>query len=446
MLEYQPHGYQERAAQFIIDTPGCGLFIDLGLGKTVTTLTAMATLLGQCEVRRLLVIAPKRVADHTWPAEVTKWAHTRHLRVVNITGTPKQRARALGARADVWLVNRENVVWLVKTLGQRWPFDAVVIDESTSFKDSSTARWKALRKVRGLIRRMVLLTGTPISNGLLDLWAQLYLIDGGQRLGRTFTGFRDAWFSADYMGYKWTPKAGAQAAIESRVADVVLTLRAEDWLQMPDKIEVDVPVELPPDVLRAYRTLEREGLLELAGGEVTAASAAALANKLAQAAAGCLYDEQRRGLVLHDAKLDALDELLEAAGGPVLVAYSFRTDVDRIKARHQHAREAREDGAIDAWNRGEVPLLLIHPASGGYGLNLQHGGRHLVWFGLTWSLEQYLQTNARLHRQGQRHTVIVHRLVCRGTIDQRIADLLAGKHTSLAALMRALAYLPADER
>lgn len=440
MSAFAPRAYQRRAIEFVRRTPGCLLAIEMGLGKTVITLTAMAGLLGTCDVRRVLVIAPKRVAEHTWPDEVAKWPHLRHLRIARVLGSVRQRERALASAADLYLTNRENVVWLVKHYGRKaWPFDAVVIDESTSFKDGGTQRHRALRRVRGQIERMVLLTGTPAPNTYLDLWAQMWLVDAGARLGRTFTGFKQRWFESDYMGYSWTERPGARAEIEAAIADVTLSLRAEDWLQLPPQIVVDVPVALPASARAAYRALERDGLAELAGTEITAPSAAAVANKLAQAANGALYDEDGRAHALHDAKLDALDELVEAAAAPVLVAYRFRADVERIRARYPEAREARDPGALDAWNAGKLPLLLVHPASAGYGLNLQAGGRRLVWFGPPWSLEQYLQTNARLHRQGQQHTVIVHRLVAAGTLDEHILGVLAGKHEGLTGLMRALA-------
>ncbi|CAK0780960.1 DEAD/DEAH box helicase [Gammaproteobacteria bacterium] len=436
---FAPHAYQARAIGHVMDSPGCLLALDMGLGKTAITLTALAQLLHGFDVSRCLVIAPKRVAENTWPAEAAKWEHTKTLRVSVALGSEKQRQAALDRDADLYIINTDNVPWLVAQYKpDAWPFDLVVLDESTRFKDQSTQRFKALRRVLGKINKIVLLSGTPAPQGPMDLWAQLYLIDRGQRLGRSFSGFRNRYFTSDYMGYKWEPRPGAQEGIEKAVADVVLSMQAADWLDMPEVVVVDVPVELPRDAMKTYRKLERDCLAELESATVTAMSAAALCNKLTQCASGFLYDEFKDAHVIHEVKLDALEDLIEAAGGPAMLAYAYKFDRERISRRFPQAVEVREPGAVDRWNRGGIPLLLAHPASAGHGLNLQQGGRHLIWYGLPWSLELYLQTNARLHRQGQREAVIIHRIIATGTIDERIARVLSDKKTGLDALMSAL--------
>jgi SNF2-related domain len=446
-VKFTPHPYQTRAVQFCLDTPYALLALEMGLGKSVITSTALARLLDTCEVTgRVLVVAPKRVAQHQWPAEVAKWDHTRHLRVSLVLGPVKARIAALLAEADLHVVNRENLAWLVQeSRARRLRWDVLVLDESTSFKSRDTQRWRAARALRAQARRCLLLTGTPAPNGYLDLWAQLALVDQGARLGRTLTAYRERWFVADYLGYTWAEKPGARAEIDAALADVTLAMRAEDWLALPEAVTVDVPVPLPGAALAEYRRMEREGLMKLRGKEITAAGAAAVANKLTQAASGAVYDAEGAWHALHDAKLDALEDLLEAAGGPVLVAYRYRHEVARIQARFPQAVEAREPGALGRWNARQVPLLLIHPASAGHGLNLQDGGRHVVWISPTWSLEEYLQTNARLHRQGQRETVIVHRLVATGTIDARILEVLGGKWAGLANMMRVHARQPMED-
>jgi SNF2 family DNA or RNA helicase len=436
-VRFDPHPYQQRALDFALAGSGL-LALSMGLGKTSVTLTAIQTLLARCDVRRALVIAPKRVAEHTWPAEARKWDHLKSLRLVTVLGTARERLRALDTPADVHVINRENLPWLVVHCGADWPFDLVVIDESTSFKDRSTQRWKALRKVLPSIARVLLLSGTPAPNSLLDLWAQIYLIDRGARLGRSFTAFRERWFESDFMGYTWALRAGSETAIHALVDDVMLSMRAEDWLDLPERIDVTVPLSLPPLAAQRYRTLQRDYLLELPAGEISAPNAAALVNKLLQAANGTVYDAGGTWHHLHDAKLDALEDLIEAAGEPVLVAYQYRADLDRLLTRFPQAKEVRWPGVIDAWNRREVPVLLAHPASAGHGLNLQAGGRHVIWFGLTWSLEQYLQFNARLHRQGQTGRVIVHHLVAQDTADALVMAALTRKAVNLNALLDAL--------
>lgn len=434
------HGYQQRAVHFILERPAAALFMEMGLGKTLVTLTALAELFDRCEIDRVLVIAPKRVAESTWPAEITKWNHTRHLGYALAVGDARARRAAVLAGKPITIINRENVPWLVEAFGKRWPFDAVVIDESSSFKDPSTARFKALRRVRGQIDRMVLLTGTPAPNSLLELWPQMWLLDRGEALGRTFTGFREAFFVSDYMGYRWTPRPGAEAEIYRRIEPLALTLRQEDWLELPERVDNVIRVELPARAQQQYREFEREYLLPVASGErISAANAAVLAGKLLQLANGAAYVDEGEGAFeeIHAAKLDALEELAED-GAPVLVAFQFRSDLARLRRRFPRARPLLGPRDIEDWNAGRVPMLLAHPASAGHGLNLQAGGSRIVWFGLTWSLEQYQQFNARLHRQGQRRGVIVHHLVAGGTVDEDVIRALQAKEAGQNALLDAL--------
>jgi SNF2 family DNA or RNA helicase len=419
-----------------------GLWLDLGLGKTISTLTAIVDLENDFGFDRCLVIAPKRVALSVWPREVKEWAHTAHLDMAVAVGSAKERAAALAQDATITVINRENVKWLVDTVGAKaWPWDLVVIDESDSFKDRGSARFRALKTVRPRIRRMIQLTGTPTPQGLLDLWAQIFLLDGGVRLGRSMTTYKERWFhTTDYMGYKWAPVKGAEAEIHKAVSDIVVSMSAEDYLQMPARIDNFIQVELPSSARKIYTALEKEFLIKLDAHEVAAANEAVLTNKLLQAANGALYVEEGKYTVLHDAKLDALEEVVEGAlGGPVLVAYNFKSDLARILKRFPKAVALGQDVAqIEAWNRGEIPILCAHPASAGHGLNLQTGGSVLCWFGMNWSLGLYQQMNARLHRQGQRETVIVHHIVAKDTIDETVVRSLSEKHGSQSALLAAL--------
>lgn len=449
---FRPYNYQRYAIQRILDRPSCALFLDMGLGKTAITLTAIVELMhNRFEVARTLVIAPLRVAESTWPDEVKKWAHTRHLRVAKVLGPAQQREAALRQRADVWVINRENVPWLVKTLGSRWPFDLVVIDELSSFKSPKARRFRALRRVRPLIKRVVGLTGTPAPNGLLDLWSQIYLLDQGERLGKTFSEYRGRYFEPSQWVHKegssrpvvvgYAPRPGAEEAIYAKLSDLVVSMKAEDWLEMPERIDRTVRVPLSTNARRMYEHLERHYILEFLeeGAAVTAGSAAVLSNKLLQIANGAVYDEDKQVQHIHDAKLDALETIIEGAvGRPVLVFYAYQHDVDRLKGRFPEAKELDGPEAVAAWNRGEIPVLLAHPASAGHGLNLQYGGNQIVWFGLPWSLELYQQANARLHRQGQTERVIVHHLVAEGTVDEDVMAVLARKEATQDALLEAV--------
>ncbi len=444
-MQYTPHVYQDHFSELIMDKPAVAGFLDMGLGKSVSTLTAIAELLHNCfEVERVLVIAPLRVAKYTWQDEIEKWDHTSYLKLSKILGTEKQRIAALKTNADIWVINRENVTWLVKYFGSRWPFDMVVIDESSSFKSHKAQRFKALRKVRPLIKRIVELTGTPAPNNLLDLWPQIYLLDRGERLGRTITAYRDRYFEPDkrngHIVYSWRPKPGAEEAIYAKIADICVSMKAKDWLQLPPRMDNVIKVSLEPAVKKLYKQLERDLLLPYTDGDVVAGQAADLSNKLLQLANGAVYDENKAVRVIHDSKLDALEEIIEASanGNPVMVFYWYKHDLARLKQRFPHARTLVSTKDVKAWNSGSIPLLLVHPASAGHGLNLQAGGNIIVWFGLTWSLELYEQANARLDRQGQTKSVIVHHLVAIGTVDEAVMKALQNKATGQDALMAAV--------
>ena len=436
------HAYQQRAAVFAYKTPYCALWLGLGLGKTISTLTAIADLLDSASVEKVLVVAPLRVANSVWAQEASNWSHASHLRVSVCTGTEKQRLAALNADADVYVINRENLVWLVKLYGNRWPFDMVALDEASGFKSSKAKRWRALKRVRPFIRRMVQLTGTMSPNGLIDLWAQVYLLDQGQRLGRTKTAFLDRWFESDYMGFKWTPRDGAEAEIHAAVSDIVLCMEAADYLDLPQRMDSRSVVAMTVGHQREYAGLERDFLLQLEGAEVEAFSAGALANKLLQYANGAIYtDDAGTWSEIHKGKLDALAEIVEDnPGEPLLIAYNYRTDLARIQARFPDAETLDAPDAIDRWNRGEIQMLVAHPASAGHGLNLQHGGSVIVWFGLNWSLELYQQFNGRLDRQGQTKPVRVMHIVTEGTIDERVLDAIDGKAKTQQDLIDAVKH------
>lgn len=396
------------------------------------------------ETGKVLVIAPLRVADDTWARESQKWDHLKHLRISKILGSRPQREKALKSEADLYVINRENVEWLVSVTGKDWPFDTVVIDELSSFKSSNSKRFRALRRVRPLMKRVIGLTGTPAPNSLMDLWAQMYLIDQGARLGKTLTGYRERYFTPGakngHIVYEWKEKKEAEEQIYKAISDVAVSMKAVDWLDMPERIDRIVPLQMSEKSKVQYKQLEKDLLLPFAGGDVVATTAAALSNKLLQLANGAVYDEDREVRLIHDAKLDALEDIIEAANGhPVLVFYSYKHDLDRIKQRFKQTRElGKGTQDIADWNAGKIPLLAVHPKSAGHGLNLQDGGNVIVWFGLTWSLEEYQQANARLYRQGQTRSVIVHHLVAEGTIDQDVMEALEGKAVGQEALLAAV--------
>ena len=444
-MNFTPYPHQRAGIDWIIDHPAAGLFWGMGTGKTVTTLTAVDQLLyDSLEDGPVLVIAPKRVAENTWSKETAKWEHLHHLRVSRVMGTVKQRTDALATPADVYVINRENVVWLVDQVGQRWPFPIVVIDELSSFKSAQAKRWKALRRVRGRIRRIIGLTGTPRPNGLEDLWPEVYLLDQGERLGKTLGAFRSRWLVPEKMNghivYSYRAKDGAEAEVYDRLADLCMSIKKDDVLQLPGQIYEDVVLTAPPALLKKYKQFERDRVLECLDedGDIVAGTAAALTNKLLQFANGAIYDLDGQVHQLHDIKLDALEELVEAAGGdPVLVLYAYQHDADRIRQRIDcRALDTPDD--IDAWNRGEIPVALAHPASIGHGLNLQDGGHIIIWFGLTWSLELYQQANERLNRPGQKNVCRIYHLVLDGTHDGRVLTALQNKDKGQAAAIEAL--------
>ena len=439
-MEFRPHSYQRHCINKILETKKLGLFLDMGLGKTVTTLTAVKELkYNRFQVCKVLVIAPKKVAEGTWTKEAAKWDHTKMLRVSPVLGSQAKRIRALNTPADLYVINRENVCWLVDYYRNAWPFDMVVIDESSSFKSHSAKRFKALAGISSRISRMVELTGTPSPNGLADLWSQVYLLDGGERLGKRYSQFRERYFQpdkrgADGMVYSYEAKPGTEESILAKISDICISMKAEDYLELPDLTYHEVPVELDKKSWKAYQDLERKMILELPEDDelISVTSAAALSNKLLQLANGAVYDEDRQVHEVHDCKIEAFLELVESLQGkPVLVFYNYQHDRERIlKALAKSGlriRELKTTQDEDDWNAGRIDILLTHPASSAYGLNLQQGGNHVIWFGLTWNYELYTQANKRLHRQGQVNKVIIHHLVSTGTRDEDVMAALRRK-------------------
>lgn len=439
-MEFRPHSYQRHCINKILETKKLGLFLDMGLGKTVTTLTAVKELkYNRFQVCKVLVIAPKKVAEGTWTKEAAKWDHTKMLRVSPVLGSQAKRIRALNTPADLYVINRENVCWLVDYYRNAWPFDMVVIDESSSFKSHSAKRFKALAGISSRISRMVELTGTPSPNGLADLWSQVYLLDGGERLGKRYSQFRERYFQpdkrgADGMVYSYEAKPGTEESILAKISDICISMKAEDYLELPDLTYHEIPVELDKKSWKAYQDLERKMILELPEDDelISVTSAAALSNKLLQLANGAVYDEDRQVHEVHDCKIEAFLELVESLQGkPVLVFYNYQHDRERIlKALEKSGlriRELKTTQDEDDWNAGRIDILLTHPASSAYGLNLQQGGNHVIWFGLTWNYELYTQANKRLHRQGQVNKVIIHHLVSTGTRDEDVLAALRRK-------------------
>lgn len=439
------HPYQEYSKNFILDHPYCALLLDMGLGKTLSSLTAIDELLHTFEIiENVLVIAPLSVAEKTWTDEIEKWDHLQHLTFSKVLGNPKQREEALFKKADVYLINRENVEWLVNYYQRNWPFKTVIIDELSSFKSSSAKRFKALRKVRPKMERVIGLTGTPSPNSLMDLWAQMYLLDQGERLGKTITQYRNKYFAPaqknGHIVYSWQLIPGAEEAIYNKISDICVSMKAKDYLQLPPRTENIIELDLNPTSWKQYKELEREYVLELEETDVVASNAATLSNKLLQLSNGAVYDENGDGREIHQEKLNALERVIEdAQGQSVLVFYQYQHDLERIQARFKQAKALNvSDGDIEKWNEGKIPLLLAHPQSAGHGLNLQKGGHIIVWFGLTWSLEFYQQANARLDRQGQTQPVIIHHLVTKGTIDEQVIKALQAKEQGQSALMAAV--------
>lgn len=448
-MKYKPHKYQDYATQRILDTPYIALLMEMGLGKTVSTLTAIDLLLNDYfEANRVLVIAPLRVAEDTWSREVEKWDHLRHLRISKVLGSASQRRKALKTNADIYVINRENVEWLVGELGTKWDFDTVVIDELSSFKNHQSKRFWALRRVRPMMKRVIGLTGTPAPNGLIDLWPQIYLLDQGERLGKTVTSYRDRYFVPGerdgHIVYKWKQKKEAEQRIYEVISDIAVSMKAEDWLELPPRVDRTVKVKMSEQARALYKQLERDLLLPYQDADVVASTAAVLSNKLLQMASGAVYDEERGVKLIHDAKLDALEDIIEAANGkPVMVFYNFKHSLERIQQRFPQARTLRKgkDGNQDIadWNNDEIPLLLLHPKSAGHGLNLQESScQTVVWFDQIWSLEEDQQANARVHRQGQTRRIVVMRLVAENTMDEDVVATLERKATGQEELMQAV--------
>ena len=446
-MKYNPHKYQSYATDFIINNPIAAVFLEMGLGKSVITLTAMKKLFESDTVCKVLVIAPLRVARDTWPQEIKKWDHLKGMKYAVAVGTETERKAAILRNEPVTIINRENVDWLINKSGLPFDFDMVVIDELSSFKSYGAKRFKALLKVRPFIKRIVGLTGTPSSNGLMDLWAEFRILDFGKRLGRYITRYRLSYFEPDkrnaQMVFSYKPLPGAEDAIYDKISDITISMKSVDYLDMPECVINEVPVYMSPSEQSVYDDFREDMVIKLKNEEIDAANAAVLSGKLLQMANGAVYDEMGTAHLIHDRKLDMLEDLIEGANGkPVLVAYWFKHDLVRIEQRLKtlkipYAKLDTTD-SIERWNKGEVPVMLCHPASSGHGLNLQAGGSTLIWFGLTWSLELYQQTNARLWRQGQKETVVIHHIICGGTIDEDVMDALKRKEKTQSALIDAV--------
>ena len=452
-MQYVPKAHQQLALEFLRSHNRAALFLDMGLGKTVVTLTRIQELLDDYAVNRVLVIAPKRVAEDTWSREVQKWDHTQGLIVSKVLGSAEQRRAALATPAQIYVINRENVQWLVSELGSSWPFEMVVIDELSSFKSAQAKRWRSLKRVIKLSKYVIGLTGTPAPNGYIDLWPQMFLVDNGHALGTTITGYRQSYFAPGahrgHVVYEWKLRIGAKDAIDNRLRESCLSMSKEDWLSLPPITYNQVTVRMDRAERKVYEQLMQDRVLPLLRGKlsdlkdmdsaVVGATAATLAGKLLQMANGAVYDENGDVFLVHNRKLDALAELEEVAQGqPLLVFYSFKHDLARIQERFPHARKLETAKDIEDWNNGKIPMLLCHPASAGHGLNLQSGGNIIVWYSMPWSLELYAQANARLHRQGQEHPVIVHHLICEDTIDERVLSVLQRKNSTQRELLNAL--------
>jgi SNF2 family DNA or RNA helicase len=443
-MRFSPHDYQKYAIDYIESHPIAAVLLDMGLGKTVISLTAISDLLfDSFEVHRILVVAPLRVARDTWPAEIGKWEHLSGLTYAVAVGTARERKAALMQNADITIINRENLGWLIDDSGIPFTYDMVVLDELSSFKNHKSKRFRALMKVRPKVKRIIGLTGTPSSNGLMDLWAEFKVLDKGERLGRFITQYRNQYFMPDKRNgeiiYSYKPLPHAEDAIYQRISDITISMKSTDHLKMPEFVSSQYEVQLSPDERKRYEELKQDLVLNLHGDEITAANAATLTGKLSQLANGAIYSDDGRVSEFHERKLDALEDIIEAANGkPLLVAYWFRHDLERIRRRFA-VREIKTSADIADWNAGNIPVAIIHPASAGHGLNLQAGGSTLVWFGLTWSLELYQQTNARLWRQGQEsRTVVIQHIIAANTIDVQILDALKRKDKTQAALIAAV--------
>lgn len=448
-MNFKPHDYQVFTIEQIKRKPKIALILDMGLGKTVCTLTALNDLMyDSYEIGKVLVIAPLRVADMTWPDEVEKWDHLKNLRISKIIGTAKQRLEAVERRADLYIVNRENTKWLIDYYlekNRRWPYDTIVIDESSSFKNHQSQRFKAIKKVAGVASRVIELTGTPAPNSLMDLWSQIYLLDQGERLGKNITAYRNRYFEPDKRSqtviFSYKPRPGAEREIYKQISDVAVSLKAEDHIKMPERVDNFIKLKMPRHVYEIYKEMEKNYLVSIDEEMITAASAGVVANKLLQMANGAVYDENRKVVHIHDLKLEALEEIIDDNDGkPIMVLYNYQHDYNRLVARFEKMkpRELETKKDLDDWNNGKIPLLLAHPASMGHGLNLQAGGNIIVWFGLTYSLENYLQANARLYRQGQKETVIINHLITENTEDENAIMRLTQKRMNQDELVRAI--------
>ena len=449
-MKYSPHEYQEYAIRFIEENPVAAVLLDMGMGKTSIVLTAIVELMYErFEVNRVLIIGPLRVARTTWPEEIKKWDHLKGIRYSVMVGSAAERRAALDADADIYIINRENVPWLVDKCGTAFGFDMVVIDELSSFKNYQSQRFKFLRKVRPFVKRWVGLTGTPSSNGLMDLWAEIGILDGGERLGKFIGRYREAYFKAGSMNpatgivFQYVPRQGAEEMIYQRISDITISMKALDYLNMPDCVPTRCEVEMNTQERELYDMLRQDLLIPLKDGDIDAANAASLTGKLLQMSNGAVYDENGKARVIHDHKLEALEDLIEAANGqPVLVAYWFKHDRERIinhlSKLKIKVRDIKSSTDIKDWNAGNIPVALIHPASAGHGLNIQQGGHILIWFGLTWSLELYQQTNARLWRQGQTHVVTIHHIITKNTVDEDVMAALEQKDMTQEKLISAV--------
>lgn len=447
-MKFIPHSYQRYCIDRVLTTPALGLLLDMGLGKTVITLTAVMDLkYNRFAINKVLVIAPKKVAESTWAKEKDKWDHLQLLRISTVLGSQAKRIKALNTPADIYVINRENITWLVEYYRNSWPFDMVIVDEFSSFKNHQAKRFKSLKWVRPHIKRIVGLTGTPAPNGLLDLWAQVYLLDGGERLGKTITGFRERYFEPDQRNrdrvFTYAPKDGADDKIQQLIGDICVSMKAEDYLELPDITYNTIPVNLDSKAQKSYDKLEEEMLLQVDGATIDAGSAAVLTNKLLQLCNGAVYDEERNIVNIHDSKIEAFMELIEGLNGkPALVFYNFQHDRERLikvlSKTSLRIRDLKTPQDETDWNNRQIDILLAHPASAAYGLNLQQGGNHVIWFGLNWSLELYQQANKRLHRQGQTEKVIIHHLAVVGGVDEDVAAALENKTNTQDQLMVAL--------
>ncbi|MEG1106919.1 MAG: DEAD/DEAH box helicase [Eubacterium sp.] len=443
---YKPHNYQTYSKEYVIEHPKSGLFLDMGLGKTIITLSAIEELIyDRFEVDKVVILAPPNVARDTWPDEIEKWDHLKYLRVSMCLGNQKERIEGLQQEADIYIISNCLVDWLVNFMKvSKMRFDLLVIDELSAFKSASSNRFRALKKVAPTFKRIVGLTGTPAPNNLIDLWPQMYILDQGERLGKTITGYKNRYFYPEkYNGhivYKWGLLQGSEESIYQAIGDVVISMKAKDYLQMPDRIDHVVEVEMGEKEKQNYKELKKEYCLELEGKDILAVNAAVLSGKLLQMASGAIYDIDQNVINIHDRKLEALDRILEE-GKRLLVVYQYKHSLSRIIERYRgklRLREYKCKKDKDDWNKSDIDILLIHPKACKYGLNLQEGGSTVVWFDMTWSLDDYLQTNARLWRQGQKETVVIHHMVCKGTIDEKVIKALEGKENSQEALIKAV--------